>query len=334
MDAPVADYRVKPPEGRHPILEKTPLPGAWLFLIFAIASIGLLLYYFGATMEYAGTRQDFLFLYFWEMVKLIVLEPLQVQILFAFIGVCSIASLLMVIIDSKEFLKPGDKYIERASKTPIYWIGLLFGSTLVLESTVTIIMVSAGIDVDVPEKLIDMDLTEAIYEYSYAGIWEEIAFRLVLMGIPMMIVAIAGRQRDFWKYPFGGFGVSRAAVILMVASALIFAYAHVGNWGWWKFFSTLLGGLMLGYLFMRFGLHVCMLVHLINDFIAVWMLAFGYIAVLPFLFILLFGLVAVPVLFLKTWNGIKNLKTMSNTGFDGKKPPEEPPQDNMGSNMY
>lgn len=334
MEAPIADYRVKPPEGRHPILEKTPFPGAWLFLILAIASIGLMLYYFGTTMEYAGTRQDVLYLFFWEMVKFMTLEPLQVQILFAFIGVCSIASLIMVIIDSKEFFKGGDKYVERASKTPLYWIGVLFGSTLVLESAMIVLLQLAGADVKVPDPLANLDFTEALYEYSFAGVWEEIVFRMVLMGIPMMIIAIAGRQKDFWKYPFGGFGVSRAAVILMIVSSIIFAYAHASGWGWWKSFTVLLGGLMFGYLFMRFGIHVTILVHLINDFFAVWLIAVDFWFTLPFLLILIFGVLTLPVMFVKTWYGIKHLKTMSNTGFKKDEPPEDPPQDNMGSNMY
>ena len=72
----------------------------------------------------------------------------------------------------------------------------------------------------------------------------------------------------------------------------------------------------MGYVFMRFGLHAAILCHLINDFMMVWSLGIGEIfASLMILGILGFGVLNLPLLFKKTFKGLRKVKTLPLTGF-------------------
>ncbi len=126
-----------------------------------------------------------------------------------------------------------------------------------------------------------------LYTTVNAAVWEEIATRLLLIGLPMALAAFVtrlphvfygtfgpnpGRARYLagaLKYLFGGQvreGSPRAAIFvgggLVLASAAIFGLLHVPAWGAWKFVDTFLAGLALGYLFLRHGILASILLHL------------------------------------------------------------------------
>jgi len=127
----------------------------------------------------------------------------------------------------------------------------------------------------------------------------------------MMVIAAIARQKDFYKYPLGGFGVTRIGVIMMIISAIIFAYAHVDGWGFSKMFTVIIGGLVFGYLFMRFGIHVSMMAHMITDFSGVLMAGMDdFTSALLILSILVTGFICIAPLLIHTVKGVGNLKTM------------------------
>ncbi len=126
-----------------------------------------------------------------------------------------------------------------------------------------------------------------LYSTVNAAVWEEFATRLLLIGLPMALASFImrlpqvlsgtvahnpGRARFLagsLKYLVGGqvrADSPRAALFvgagLVLASAAVFGYLHVPAWGAWKFVDTFLAGLALGYLFLRFGILVSMLLHL------------------------------------------------------------------------
>ena len=126
-----------------------------------------------------------------------------------------------------------------------------------------------------------------LYSIVNAAVWEEVATRLLLIGLPMALAAFVlrlphvvygtvghnpGRVRYLagaFKYLLGGQmreGSPRAALLaggaLVLASAAIFGLLHVPAWGAWKFVDTFLAGLALGYLFLRHGILASMLLHL------------------------------------------------------------------------
>ena len=72
--------------------------------------------------------------------------------------------------------------------------------------------------------------------------------------------------------------MSRAALVLIVISSVIFGFGHLSGWGLWKVIPTLISGLAMGYLYVRFGVHASIVFHFIVDYMAV--LASGSTALL------------------------------------------------------
>jgi hypothetical protein len=100
-----------------------------------------------------------------------------------------------------------------------------------------------------------------------ASVWEEISGRVVLIGIPLLIIrSISGKRGVQWKQLVGGtahFG--RTEVVLILISATLFGLAHLG-WGPWKVIPTFVHGLMFGYLFVKVGLHASIVMHFLFDY--------------------------------------------------------------------
>jgi hypothetical protein len=100
-----------------------------------------------------------------------------------------------------------------------------------------------------------------------ASVWEEISGRVVLIGIPLLIIrSFTGKRGLQWKQLVGGtahFG--KAEIILILLSAAMFGLAHLG-WGPWKVIPTFVHGLLFGYLFVKVGLHASIVMHFLFDY--------------------------------------------------------------------
>lgn len=105
---------------------------------------------------------------------------------------------------------------------------------------------------------------------------EEIGFRVVLVGFVALILSIGRRPREalkaLWRPSvlFEGAAVGGAAGVIVWAavlgSAVTFGVCHVncggaGGWNWAQFPYALWGGIVLGYLYVRYGIHVAILTH-------------------------------------------------------------------------
>ncbi len=134
---------------------------------------------------------------------------------------------------------------------------------------------------------------QMIFMLTKAGLEEEIILRLVWIGIPMMIIAIAvNKDRRSWQYLMGGFGMSKVAFILIVFSSILFGLAHLNGWGWGKVPSAAIGGLIFGYLYVEYGLYASVLAHTANDTISTLIYSFGQgVEVLAMLLLLILGFV-------------------------------------------
>lgn len=130
-----------------------------------------------------------------------------------------------------------------------------------------------------------------LFDYSAASVFEEIAFRAFLIGVPMALAALvlrwaaprvaaasgtqAGSRRNVLgglRYLWGGQlrkESPREAVLLawifVFVSALLFGLAHAPGWGWWKVVPAFVVGLGMGYVFVRHGLGAAILLHFATD---------------------------------------------------------------------
>ena len=108
----------------------------------------------------------------------------------------------------------------------------------------------------------ELSRPELIYALFSASVFEELISRVLLIGVPVVLIGLALK----WKNPIrkilgGGLDITPATFALITFSAVIFAFAHVGGWDYWKVPQVLIPGFALGFAFVRYGLHASMLIH-------------------------------------------------------------------------
>ncbi len=118
------------------------------------------------------------------------------------------------------------------------------------------------------------------YIFLHASVYEEIIVRFLYLGVPLCIFTLAYKgfkkekilpKQDVLKTLLGGtdnFG--NVEIALIIISALIFALAHVPSWDWYKAIPTFIGGLFMGYLFIKKGIHASIILHFAIDYLGMF----------------------------------------------------------------
>jgi hypothetical protein len=171
-------------------------------------------------------------------------------------------------------------------------IGQVWMAVTFFQLALIFFLLLAGIEPTNPIKLTPENTWVFLYDLANAGFYEEIVFRVLLLGLPMAIGSVivrimevnrgtagtkpgtAGRYiAGAWRYLFGG--VLRrdspkealvAAWAFLFASSAIFGLAHMSSWGPWKIVPAMVAGLGFGYLFLRHGVGAAILAHFVNDY--------------------------------------------------------------------
>ena len=204
----------------------------------------------------------------------------------------------------------------------------MFGAYLVLSIAISALEGALGYHIVTPEGLPTGTGPQAVFSYAEAAVWEEVVSRIIPIGIPMVVVAGLCGRRDCLRYLLGGFGMTRVALVLMVVSAVIFGMAHEGSWGAWKILPTVVAGLMMSYLYIRFGVHASIVFHFLMDYSVIASEAIGH-ELFSFIFILvaITGFVAVYGLFKYMREGASNIESMPVWVRD------QMPEESNGSNL-
>ena len=201
-------------------------------------------------------------------------------------------------------------YINRMSRTPAYYLALTFGAYLVISAVLILIMQAAGAEITSPDLPSGRD-PESLLLYTGAAVWEEIAFHLFMLGLPVALVALIRGRKNFPRFLLGGFGFSVPVLILMILSSVYFGIAHTDSWGSWKIIPATIAGLMMSYLYVRFGIHVSVTFHFLIDYMTISHSLMGD-ALFNFLFIfaIVIGFVCLADLLKRLYEGLGNLKDL------------------------
>src|SRR5712691_3401989 len=167
------------------------------------------------------------------------------------------------------------------------WMAITF-----FQLAVIYLLILFGYEPTNPINITPQNAWVFLYEFANAGVYEEFAFRLLLIGLPMalgsLIVRIIEVNRGTagngpgsaarhiagaWRYLIGGVvrndspkEALAAAWALLFASSAVFGLAHAPSWGFWKVVPATVAGLGFGYLFLRHGIGVAILAHFVNDY--------------------------------------------------------------------
>lgn len=152
--------------------------------------------------------------------------------------------------------------------------GLTF-AILFLNAVIVLFMAVA--DSSPIDPVSSVDLWELLFLLANASVWEEIIVRVLLIGLPMIVIDVARGGLRPKKHTYilgGGFTLGAPEVILVLLSSAIFGLAHLDSWGTWKVFPASVAGVAFGYLFLRHGLASAIMLHFAFDYMSIPMQAF------------------------------------------------------------
>ncbi|AIZ57082.1 CAAX amino terminal protease self- immunity [Candidatus Methanoplasma termitum] len=154
-----------------------------------------------------------------------------------------------------------------SENTAFFWVCVSLCAMLTIHYIIVFILTNMlGVEVTTPDF---GSVTEQVFGFANAAVWEEMVTRLLYIGGPIAIISlIMTRKIDSLKCLLGGFGMSRTAVLFIIISSIIFGAAHYSGWDnqAWKVLTATIMGLFFGYVFVRFGLYASILLHFITDF--------------------------------------------------------------------
>ena len=104
---------------------------------------------------------------------------------------------------------------------------------------------------------------------SLAPLLEEFIFRIILIGIPLFVLySSRGSLRYFLKCLWNPASLniinSKKAVLIIIFMGVAFGFAHIAfgdSWSEGKFAQATAGGIILGWVYFRYGIVVSLLIH-------------------------------------------------------------------------
>jgi len=200
--------------------------------------------------------------------------PLEYEIGDLFVIAWSIFIILFVI----SFLGPKKNLVKSISDilssgknsfSDNYMINIIkwFSILVLISAIITIIQESFGIITEPPDTANDLIL---FLQISLAPITEEIGFRLILIGIPLFLIyshksSIKFFLKSLWN-PYSNLHIyeNRKAIALIIGVGIFFGVAHVISgepWSSGKILQASIGGIILGWVYFRYGLAAAIILH-------------------------------------------------------------------------
>jgi hypothetical protein len=230
-------------------------------------------------------------------------------IIIVIVLICCIGITMQKVV--KKLRSPGGIMKSGSEDDATFWVTISFAVMIFINFITVAILLGTGNGPTTPDL---GDNLSQMFSLADAAVWEEVIARLLYIGVPMTIISIfVTKKKDSLKCLLGGFGMSKAALIFIIISGIIFGLAHSPGWDGqvWKVVTAAMMGLLLGYVFVRFGLYASILLHFVNDYLSAfdWM-GVGTVSLLITLFFIAFGIIALIYLLMRLWGFGKSFKSV------------------------
>lgn len=202
------------------------------------------------------------------------LTPFDIEIGDVFIVLWSIYAILFTIAilgPDKGFLKALSANLshEKLETKSNYMITITKWFSILILMSIIIDFIQQGFGIVTVPPSVDNNLAQFLY-VSLSPIVEEIGFRVILIGLPLFVFyshklsikhffkSIWNPNRNLHIYDF------RKTLFLIVLVGIFFGLAHIMTgepWSEGKFAQATVSGIILGWLYFRFGLITAILVH-------------------------------------------------------------------------
>lgn len=164
----------------------------------------------------------------------------------------------------------------QAGHSPLYITATMLFAVLTFNIAYYFIIQAFGVSTTAP-SFDTRELWQLIYGFAQASVWEEIASRVLLIGVPLLLIDGLLRMKDperkmrkVSNYILGGgFAIGRKEAFLMVFSSVMFGAAHVFSWDLFKILPAAVAGLAFAYLYLKLGLYASIMFHFATDFLTV-----------------------------------------------------------------
>lgn len=160
--------------------------------------------------------------------------------------------------------------------SPLFTIGTLFMAVLAFNVIFYAFVSSSGTSPTTPDFEAP-ELWETLYGFANASVWEEVVTRILLIGVPLLLIDAVRRsrrpelrERKLRQYILGGgLEIGKVEAALLIFSSVMFGIAHVWSWDVWKIIPALAAGLAFGYLYLKLGVYASIMLHFAFDFLSV-----------------------------------------------------------------
>ena len=200
--------------------------------------------------------------------------PIEYEIGDVFVIFWAIFIILFII----TFLGPKKNFIktigdilsnEKNSLADNYMLNIIkwFSILVLISAVITIVQESFGIITEPPDTKNDLIL---FLQLSIAPITEEVGFRLVLIGIPLFLIyshksSIKFFIKSLWA-PYSTLHIydKKKVIVIITIVGIFFGVAHVISgepWTTGKILQASIGGIILGWVYFRYGLAAAIMLH-------------------------------------------------------------------------
>lgn len=202
------------------------------------------------------------------------LTPFDIEIGDVFIILWSIYAILFTIAmfgPDKGFLKALSANLshEKLETKSNYMITITKWFSILILMSIIIDFIQQGFGIVTVPPSVDNNLAQFLY-VSMSPIVEELGFRVILIGLPLFVfyshkLSIKHFFKSIWN-PNRNLHIydSRKTLFLIVLVGIFFGLAHIMTgepWSEGKFAQATVSGIILGWLYFRFGLITAILVH-------------------------------------------------------------------------
>ena len=149
-----------------------------------------------------------------------------------------------------------------------YMVGITKWLSILILISLLINFIQEGFGIVTVPPLGDNDLIQFFY-ITLAPLIEEFGFRLILIGIPLFALYSSNASpkyflRCLWCPANLEIYDSKKAIILIVFVGILFGFAHIAfgdSWSEGKFAQAAAGGIILGWVYLRYGFVASLLIH-------------------------------------------------------------------------
>ncbi len=257
-------------KGEKSVLEVVMLLTAFIIALYLVLETIVLLVKAPSVLSIIGDFGVDIFIVVPKSIRLFTIYGLGAEIYWIGIVIAILACVSYGIVQFMKGIrkmKENDKDSSPITKTAIYWVGILFCADIFVQIVYTLVAMSFGFEIDTSwmDQYTDEQL---LYMLANASVWEEIVSRVMLIGIPIALIQLYRTKKlNSFKCLLGGFGMDKVTMFLIIFSGIIFGMAHYYGWGMTKALITCMGGIIMGYVYVKFGLYASIIMHFLTDYL-------------------------------------------------------------------